>query len=264
MSETLQQARYATRRRAVHVLVLAEGLVAKRTVKLAPEPPGDRHGTCHPSAGVVRSDLPPLTFRAVGDSTIAGCGVDDQSEAILPTMAQRVADHTGRDVEWNTEAQLGATMRRVRHKFLPRLEPCDLLMVSAGSNDVMAGRTLADWTEDFGAVLDRACELSPRVVAVSAGPLSRTPSLGRALRADLGRRVEAQSRATVALCRARAVAFADVASGELVDGYWATDDFHPGDIGYRQAADRITAAMLQTFDATTAAAVHDKDEDESK
>ena len=126
-------------------LAVAEAALARRTVRLAPEPPGEREGVVTPDgttapagSGAVRGSSAPLRLAAVGDSLVAGSGVQAQDQALVPRIARLVAAGAGRDVEWATHARLGATMRRVRYRFLPEVDDADVLFVCAGSNDLMA------------------------------------------------------------------------------------------------------------------------------
>ena len=142
-------------------LAIAEAAIARRTVRLAPEPPGEREGVVTPDGahapagtGIIRGGGAPLRLAAVGDSLIAGSGVQAQEQTLVPRIARIVAAGTGRDVEWVTHAKLGATMRRVRYRFLPEMADADVLFVCAGSNDLMARRSLDEWTDDLAAVLD--------------------------------------------------------------------------------------------------------------
>lgn len=75
-----------------------EGMWAKGRVKLASEPKGKRF-----KGRVVDIEAPigpdwkgangvkPIRAVMVGDSLVAGCGVDDQSKGIMPLLAARVA-----------------------------------------------------------------------------------------------------------------------------------------------------------------------------
>ena len=136
---------------AEKMVALAQAAWASRTVKLAPEPPGPRTGV----VGELTST--PLTLVAVGDSLVAGSGVDAQSKALTPLIAEGVATHEDSPVQWQTHARLGATMRRVRYKYLPQIESRpDILFVCAGSNDVMARRGVDEWRDDLQVTLDEA------------------------------------------------------------------------------------------------------------
>ena len=203
--------RSGARRRLRRPLAIVEAAIARRTVRLAPEPPGERAGVIAPdgaaapaASATVRDCGAPLRLVAVGDSLVAGCGVAAQDRALVPRIARILAAATGRDVQWSTHARLGATMRRVRYRFLPEVDGADLLLVCAGSNDLMARRGPAEWTD-------------------------------------------IQTDASVAVCAERGVPFVDVAHCDLPEGFWADDGFHPGAIGYEMAAAMLARPMLAQF-----------------
>ena len=232
-------------------LAIAEAALARRTVRLAPEPPGEREGVVTPDgttapagSGAVRDSGAPLRLAAVGDSLVAGSGVQAQDQALVPRIARLVAAGTGRDVEWATRARLGATMRRVRYRFLPEVDDADVLFVCAGSNDLMARRSLQEWTDDLAAVLDGAARRGRHVVACSAGQLYRSPVLMPTLRSVLREWTDAQTEASAVVCAERGVPFVDVAHCDLKDGFWADDGFHPSAAGYEMAAGMIAPVVL--------------------
>ncbi|WP_273167760.1 GDSL-type esterase/lipase family protein [Actinomyces israelii] len=232
-------------------LAVAEAALARRTVRLAPEPPGEREGVVTPDgttapagSGAVRGSSAPLRLAAVGDSLVAGSGVQAQDQALVPRIARLVAAGAGRDVEWVTHARLGATMRRVRYRFLPEVDDADVLFVCAGSNDLMARRSLQEWTDDLAAVLDGAARRGRHVVACSAGQLYRSPALMATLRSVLREWTDAQTEASAAVCAERGVPFVDVAHCGLKDGFWADDGFHPSAAGYEMAAGMIARVVL--------------------
>ena len=180
---------------------------------------------------------------------LAGSGVDAQDQALVPRVARRVAARTGRDVEWATHARLGATMRRVRYRFLPEVDGADLLFVCAGSNDLMARRSLEEWTEDLDAVLDGAVRRGRHVVACSSGQLYRSPALMATLRSVLREWTDIQTEASAAICARRGIPFVDVAHCDLDEGFWADDGFHPSAAGYEMAAGMVARAMLDALAA---------------
>lgn len=75
-----------------------EGMWAKGRVKLAPEPKGKRFGLFDAKGRAVDVEAPigfdwkdadgvkPIRAVMVGDSLVAGCGVDGQSKGIMPSL----------------------------------------------------------------------------------------------------------------------------------------------------------------------------------
>lgn len=226
--------------------VLAEAWWAKHHVHLAAEPAGERSGVVGPLA----SDRSPLSLVAVGDSMVAGCGVDDQKDGFIPAIAQEIAGALGRQVQWRTYGKLGATMRRVRYRLLPEVDDSpDLLIVCAGSNDIMAQRSIDEWKTDLAAVLDEAQPLTDNIVVFSSGQLYNSPLLGPALREFLEGQIDAQTRASREICAERGVFFLDMTHEDVrsdTDEFYASDHFHPGAFGYRYMAGR-TVELLDDY-----------------
>lgn len=232
----------------------AEAAIAQRRVRLAPEPPGERTGRITPVGERLPVGAPrpegteaPLRLVAVGDSLVAGSGVADQADSFIPRIAAKVAAASGRDVTWATHARLGATMRRVRFKFMPEVDSADVLFVCAGSNDLLARRSMEEWTEDFTAVLDDAARRARHVVACSAGQLYRSPSLLPVLRSVLLERTAAQTEISARLCAERGVPYIDFSAMVPNEGFWAEDGFHPSGVGYELASGTVADAVVTSL-----------------
>lgn len=181
---------------------------------------------------------------AIGDSLVAGSGVEHQDLALTPRIARKIADMVNRPVQWETHAKLGSTMRRVRYRFLPAVSGhVDILFICAGSNDVMARRSREDWLDDLRAVIEQARTRADHTIVCSAGQPHHSPKLPAMLRRELARRIDWQTAASQRICREYGVDFVDVAHAELVSDFWATDGFHPSASGYEQASGLVVQAM---------------------
>ena len=154
---------------------------AKGRVKLASEPKGKRFGLFDAKGRVVDIEAPigpdwkgangvkPIRAVMVGDSLVAGCGVDDQSKGIMPARRAR-RKRTGRPVAWRTVGKLGATARRVRYRMIGDInDRPDVLIVCVGSNDMLAGRSVREWAAGLAPVLDAAKNKAGRVGHAFAG-----------------------------------------------------------------------------------------------
>ncbi|MBW3087333.1 SGNH/GDSL hydrolase family protein [Bifidobacterium sp. 82T24] len=223
-------------------VAMAEAWWAKHHVHLAPEPAGERSGLVGEQYGGDGGTARPFTLVAVGDSMVAGCGVDDQAKGLIPDLARGIADVLERPVRWSTHGKLGATMRRVRYRLLPEVaEKPDLLVLCAGSNDIMAQRSEKEWSADLAATLDEAAALADDIVVYSCGQLYNSPSLGATLRRYLEGRVDAQTAASKRICAGRDVIYLDMTHEDVKADdaqFYADDHFHPGEFGYRYMADR--------------------------
>lgn len=196
--------------------------------------------------------VPTLTLTAVGDSMVAGCGVSSVAESMVPDIAQKIADILGIHVNWSLDGKLGATMRRVRYRMLPELPAMadhpNALIICAGSNDIMARRTLAEWKDDLRAVVASASEKTDYVIVLSSGQLYKSPSLGKALRKEVERRIDEQTAASAEICAEHGVVFIDMTHTPLGANeaeFWASDNFHPSLTGYQAIADGVVEKLRQ-------------------
>lgn len=175
----------------------------------------------------------------------AGCGVEHQSLGMAPRIAADIAGQLSRPVQWQAIGKLGATARRVRFRLMEQApEHVDYMVLSVGSNDVMARRTLAEWREDIVPVLDQAVQRADTVVLASPGQVYNNPALPKRLRAAVWQRTEEQSSLSKELCAARGVTYVDFSTWSLPDHFWASDRFHPSADGYQFVAEGLARAAV--------------------
>ncbi|KFI46666.1 Lysophospholipase L1 [Bifidobacterium bohemicum] len=235
-----------------------EALWAKHTIHLADEPSGQRSGLVSPPAdsgayanvgAALDSDArAPLRLCAIGDSMVAGCGTPDQRDGLIPAIASGMAEVTGWDVQWQAHGKLGATMRRLRYRILPEVlqsgERFDFLLVCAGSNDIMANRSLSEWRDDLEAVLVAAQPIAERIFVLSPGQMQHEPSLGRVLRRVLEREMDAQAAVSNDVCVKHGAVYINLIHDDVHasdPGFFSPDHFHPSPVGYGFIAQNVVA-----------------------
>ncbi|MEM1321954.1 MAG: SGNH/GDSL hydrolase family protein [Bacteroidota bacterium] len=98
---------------------------------------------------------PALRLLAVGESTIAGVGVDTHQLGITGQMAQKLSQHFGRAVQWKVFAHTGYTARVAREKLVPNIPdaPVDLVVIGLGGNDAFELNSPLRWRRDFEALI---------------------------------------------------------------------------------------------------------------
>ena len=225
-------------------ITLAEGWWAQHHVHLLPEPAGERQGLVNPEdfSSDQAPSATPITLTVAGDSMVGGCGVEAQSQGFVPRIARHLANRTGRPVQWHAYGKLGATMRRVRFRQLPEIKHhSDLLILCAGSNDVMAGRTADEWKADLTAAIEEARPLADRLVVLGPGQTFNSPALHRlaALRAYLLQTTDAQIALSESICKQENVTYFEMAHEPFPAELWASDGFHPNADGYELMATKL-------------------------
>lgn len=216
---------------ALSPLLVAQALLARRSVPRLPEATGPRSGAV--------GQGPPLRLLVVGDSSAAGVGVQRQSQALAGPMAGYLAEATGTRVHWRLVARSGVTTAQALD--LLRGEgplQADVAVVVTGVNDVVeqvpsqravrAREALADELRNRAGVR--------HVVFAPLPPVHQFPGLPRPLRWIAGADARRHDRALADWATTRR----DVSHAnwglQLNRGVMAHDGFHPGPPAYRQCA----------------------------
>jgi lysophospholipase L1-like esterase len=205
----------------------------------------------------------PLRLAVLGDSTVAGVGVDRAEESLPYQLAQRLADRESRPIHVVSYGWAGARVADLARDQLPRaLDPlrpsetapflprAEFVAVVIGSNDATHNTAPRRYRTDLRACLQGIRAAAPNARVVLAG----IPRFRGALRAieplitlaDLyARLLRPISRAEAALAGA---AYADLAAEVPPrigrDGtFLSSDRFHPSVVGYGLWADVIFEAV---------------------
>ncbi|WP_339878041.1 SGNH/GDSL hydrolase family protein [Pseudidiomarina gelatinasegens] len=162
-------------------ILLWQGKRVRRTTVRLPEASGKRAGVM----GAGKS----LRLLVLGDSAAAGVGCATQAEAVTGQLVQRLAE-TYR-VSWELWAQSSLTCEGVcqlaeQHAGGVKF---DVVLVSAGVNDVTRRTALAKWQNDLSALtqLLRMEFQAQRIVFTALPPMHKFPALPQPLRWFIGR-----------------------------------------------------------------------------
>jgi lysophospholipase L1-like esterase len=233
-------------------LLAAQGVLTRRRVPRLPEAAGERSGSVGRGA--------PVRLLIVGDSSAAGVGVEQQSQAFAGYLTRRLAERSQRQVQWRLVARSGITTAQavelLHHEVPP---PVDLAVVVLGVNDVIeqvpthrvdaARAVLVEWLHGPGGARHVAFAPLP--------PVHQFPALPQPLRFVAGREARRHDRALARWTAGRAgVAHVPIAI-ELQPSAMASDGFHPGEPVYRLCghalADHLAAWLAS---APTAVPAH--------
>ena len=187
----------------------------------------------------------------VGDSTAAGVGASAATTA-LPVL---VAAELGRPVELTVVARSGASVADVVAFQLPaldRLDP-DVVFVSVGANDVTSLTSRDDFARDYRR-LAMGLPSGARIVLLGVPDMGAVPRLAQPLRALAGWRGEQLDEIVRRTADDTGSTYVDIAGKTGPDfradpeRFFAADDYHPSDEGYRRWAaavlDEVRSTML--------------------
>ena len=274
------------RRGLFHTIAIgAEAGWAKKHITLAEEPQGMRHGiqvgdgadpTARPIrmlavgdsmiAGCGTSDQSMGLIPQIADlmSQRLGVPVEWRTDAKLGATIRRVryrqlaklepsssSESTASENTTAADTTVDATAHEPAHESAKQspINEChdfDVIVIGAGSNDIMARRKTEEWSEELGECIRIAKRHASHVAVLSCGQLFAIPSLGKALRADLERLCNEQEAASQAVCDAAGAVYLDMIHEELHSDdfwFWCGDQFHPSAEGYRVLAHHCTDAI---------------------
>ena len=181
-----------------------------------------------------------LHLLVIGDSTAAGVGVDDADLGLGGQLARALAARTGQPVEWRAVGRNGATAHDlVRHFMHPALEgPADLVFLSVGANDALGMRSARAFRRDVGRLVGETFAAHPAAVLLmsSLPAFFRFQLLPDPLRRSLYRHSQALERVARTLVDAHPRAHMSPPPPPYTEGFFATDEFHPSAIGYKDWA----------------------------
>lgn len=206
-------------------LLLVQALYARlATARLAPAV--GPHGCTGPGRSI--------RLVGVGDSIIAGVGVEEHTAGLVGQVSRLVASSAGVAVKWNALGESGADSDWVLRQLVPRAVECapQLVVLSVGVNDAVAGVPRAQFKARLGAIVDALSDCPTRPAMVFAGipPLEAFPALPWPLSSVLGSRARGLQAAAVELTGRRGLRVVNFPT-RIDPGGFATDGFHPGEAG---------------------------------
>jgi hypothetical protein len=216
-------------------IILRQARALRRTVPLLPDAPLPWRGRVDG-----RDGGPEAGLLVLGDSTVAGVGVEHADAGLAGRLAAELAHRSGRTIAWRAAGANGATSRDLLRDHLDDAlgGPTDLVVLSIGANDALGLRSARAFGRDVARILARIDRVHPRVpVLVSSLPsFGQFELLPQPLRRSLHRHslaLEGAARRVVTRERHRHMS---PPPPTYTEGFFASDLFHPGEVGYRDWA----------------------------
>lgn len=217
-------------------VLAAQAIAVRRRAQKLPEADGPREGS--------QGSGPCLRLRIIGDSSAAGVGAPDQTQALAGQLVAQLAQEFA--VSWHLDAITGATTRSTLRRLEQRdAAPADVIVTALGVNDVTRQVPPWLWRRQQDALLARLRVLyAPRHIFLSGiAPLDHFPLLPNPLRWTLARQAVAMERTL----RAHVVGMPDVThvpfNATPRPELMASDGFHPSPLLYKLWAQEMAGRI---------------------
>jgi lysophospholipase L1-like esterase len=183
-------------------------------------------------SGRIGADGPDaLQLIGVGDSIIAGTGVQQLRDSLTAAYARLLHARTQRPVEWQVRGRNGATSASVLRELVPTVPTGDLYLISVGVNDVTRRVTPGAFGRNVARIHERLRETAPASAFLFAGvpPLERFPALPTPLNSLLGVQARNLQQAAADALAGRPRTYCHFFPEADPPGDFARDGFHPAE-----------------------------------
>ena len=178
-------------------IMYVQGKRIKAAIPSLPEAQGT-HGITEVGASET------LSLITIGESTIAGVGVETHEEGFTGALSRSLAEATKKNIRWQVYAQSGFTLAKVTATIIPTIkeEATDLIVIGMGGNNAFELNSPDRWRRDSIKLIQSLrskFEQTP-IVFANMPPIKDFPAFTPLLKAVAGNLVELYAQELEKLC----------------------------------------------------------------
>lgn len=166
-----------------------QGKQIRANVPKLPEAEGVQ-GRCEPNGKAQAT----LKVVSIGESTIAGVGVQTHEEGFTGTFANELSRLFNSNVAWKVYARSGYTARRVKEKLVPKIteDQVDLIIIGLGGNDAFTLNRPSKWKAEIRSLIESLDTKYPdtTIVFCNMPPIKEFPAFTPLIKFTVGNLVE--------------------------------------------------------------------------
>ena len=163
-------------------LMYFQGKKIRKNVPSLPEAKG--------TEGVEGKSNHQINLMAIGESTIAGVGVDQHKNGFTGTLAKELAQRSGKQVNWKVVAKSGYTAANVAKELLPKIQNTqpDIIVIGLGGNDAFHLNSPVRWRKSMNSVLTQLTRSFPdaKIVCTNMPPIKEFPAFTPVIKSVVG------------------------------------------------------------------------------
>jgi len=135
-----------------------------------------------------------LKVISLGESTIAGVGVETHKEGFTGTFANEISKLFNLNVSWKVYARSGYTAERVRRKLVPKIteNQVDLIVIGLGGNDAFTLNRPSKWESEIRSLIETLNSKFPEAIIIFCNmpPIKEFPAFTTLIKFIIGNLVE--------------------------------------------------------------------------
>jgi lysophospholipase L1-like esterase len=139
-------------------------------------------------------DRATIRLLCIGESTMAGVGVQHHEESFCGYLAQEMARLASKSVQWKVYAKSGYTAANVLDKIVPEIieTAADLIVIGLGANDAFKLNNPIRWNNTVRSLVQKLqtnFQNTP-IAFISVPPVREFPSFTPLLKGTIGRLID--------------------------------------------------------------------------
>lgn len=132
----------------------------------------------------------PINLITIGESTIAGVGVETHEEGFTGTLAKELSELLQVNVDWNVYAKSGFTAKKVVNELLPKIKErsIDLIVIGLGANDAFTLNSPKNWGANLRNLIETLRSRYPEsfITFINIPPIKEFPAFTSLIKMTLG------------------------------------------------------------------------------
>ncbi len=130
----------------------------------------------------------------IGESTIAGVGVETHEEGFTGTLAKELSSLLQVNVNWKVYARSGYTAAKVLKKIVPKIneDSIEIIVIGLGANDAFTLNSPKKWSKEILSLIENLRSKHPKsaIVFCNMPPIKEFPAFTSLIKFTIGNLVE--------------------------------------------------------------------------
>jgi len=224
------------------VLIFPQALYIKKITMRLSEAAG-------PKNGLLSGQEPNLRLLHVGESTVAGVGVENIETGLTVNVAKELNAKSKREIEWQIHGVNGIKLSELLNSLKNNPpKDCDIALITMGVNDTTKLTSLGKWKSQINQTIKLLKPLTQgAIIFTQVPPMIQFPALPAPLKYFLGLRSTLLDLVLKQACQKHSQVYYVSSKPKVEPDFMAEDGYHPSAQGYSEWAKSISPKILESY-----------------